>query len=97
MTFRYIISYIKYFMFEEDIIMEKILLSLPKHLAARMRAAIPSRQRSKVMAHLLEEEIARREQKLYECALALEKDKALSQEMAEWDITLKDGIDDEPR
>lgn len=72
--------------------MEKILVSLPDQLANRMRSAIPARQRSKVFAHLIEEEVDRRERVLYECAMAVEKDKALRQEMGEWDITLNDGM-----
>ncbi len=77
--------------------MEKVLLSVPDQLAVRMRAAIPARQRSKVITLLIEKEVTRRERKLYECALALEQDKALNTEMAEWDSTLKDGLDNEPR
>lgn len=76
--------------------MEKILISLPTELAARLRAAIPTRQRSKTIVHLLEEEIAKREQALYECALAVENDKKLGKEMKEWDdATLTDGLNDE--
>jgi hypothetical protein len=37
-------------------------------------------------------EIKKREQLLYECAVAVEKDHALNQEMKEWNITLQDGI-----
>ena len=37
--------------------MSKILLSIPDGIASRMRAAIPHRQRSKVMVRLLETEI----------------------------------------
>lgn len=72
--------------------MEKILVSLPDKIASRMRAVIPSRQRSKVITTLIEKEIQQREQKLYECALAVEKDEALNQEMTEWDVTLWDGL-----
>jgi len=75
--------------------MEKILISLPDQLASRMRSAIPARQRSKVLAHLIEEEIDRREKALYECALAVEQDKALTKDMSEWDVTLDDGLNDD--
>jgi hypothetical protein len=75
--------------------MEKVLISLPDQLAARMRAAIPQRQRSKIFTHLIEEEIERREHALYECALAVEQDASLHKEMAEWDITLSDGLSEE--
>lgn len=75
--------------------MEKVLISLPDRLAARLRATIPPRQRSRVITHLIEEEIDRRERALYECALAVEQDTALKKEMAEWDITLADGLNEE--
>lgn len=75
--------------------MEKVLVSLQGQLAVRMRATMPARQRSKIIAHLIEDEVARREKSLYECARAVEKDSALRKEMKEWDVTVKDGINDE--
>ena len=72
--------------------MEKILISLPDQLANRMRSAIPARQRSKIFTRLIEKEVDKREKALYECALAVEKDGALREEMEEWDITLNDGL-----
>jgi len=75
--------------------MSKVLISMPDQLANRMRAAIPARQRSKVIAHLIEEEVKRREQSLYECASEVEKDSSLNDEMKDWDATLQDGLDDE--
>jgi len=77
--------------------MEKVLISMPDQLAMRMKAAIPMRQRSKTIAHLIEEEVAKREKRLYECAAAVEKDSTLRREMKDWDITLQDGLDDESR
>jgi hypothetical protein len=75
--------------------MQKVLFSLPDDLVARMRASIPPKQRSKVVAYLLEEEIKRREQALYQCALEVEADEALQEEMKDWEATLGDGIEDE--
>ena len=75
--------------------MSKILISIPDKIASRMRAAIPQRQRSKVIAHLIEKEVERREKALYECALAVQKDTDLNNEMKDWDITLQDGLSDE--
>ncbi len=75
--------------------MTKVLISVPDKLAVRMRAAIPPRQRSKIITHLIEKEISRREQALYNCAVAVEKDATLNAEMQEWDTTLTDGINDE--
>ena len=75
--------------------MHKILVSIPDQLAIRLRAAIPSRQRSKTISHLIEDEVAKREKLLYECAALVEKDLALNNEMKEWDTTSKDGLDNE--
>ena len=36
-----------------------------------------------------------REKALYECACAVEADDALQEEMAEWDITSGDGVNNE--
>jgi len=75
--------------------MHKILISLPDQLVIRMRTTIPERQRSKIVATLLEAEILKREKSLYECALAVEKDMALKADMAAWNITISDGLSDE--
>jgi len=72
--------------------MHKVLISIPDDLAYRLRVSIPARQRSKIIASLLEKEINQREKNLYTCALAVEKDTALNKEMDEWDITSNDGL-----
>jgi metal-responsive CopG/Arc/MetJ family transcriptional regulator len=41
--------------------MEKVLISLPDDLVRRMRVVIPNRQRSKVVAALLEKEVEQRD------------------------------------
>lgn len=74
--------------------MKKVLISVPDKLAIRMRAAIPARQRSKTITHLIEKEILRREEALYNCAAAVEKETKLNEEMQEWDSTLMDGLDE---
>jgi transcriptional regulator CtsR len=75
--------------------MNKVLISIPDNIAQRMRAAIPQKQRSKIIVKLIEKEVERREKALYECALAVEQDAALNKEMKEWDVTLQDGLQDE--
>jgi len=75
--------------------MHKILISLPSQLVNRMRTTIPERQRSKILASLLEAEIIKREKALYECALAVENDETLKSDLAAWDVTLEDGLKDE--
>jgi hypothetical protein len=75
--------------------MSKVLISIPDDIAVRMKAAIPQRQRSKVIVRLIEMEINKREKALYECAAAVENDALLNDEMNDWDITLQDGMNDE--
>lgn len=75
--------------------MAKILISLPDQLAARMKATIPERQRSKIIVFLLQTEVEQREKALYECALAVEKDKTLKADMESWDSTVGDGLTDD--
>lgn len=75
--------------------MQKILVSLPDELAQRLRAVIPNRQRSKVVASLLEREVAQREKALYQCACDVEADESLNAEMAEWNGTVEDGLESE--
>ncbi|EHL28954.1 hypothetical protein [Legionella drancourtii] len=75
--------------------MSKVLISMPDKIASRMRASIPQKQRSKVIVELIEKEIERREKALYECAVDVEQDHKLNQEMNDWDVTLQDGLADE--
>ncbi len=75
--------------------MQKILFSLPDALVMQMRAYIPSKQRSKVVTQLLEKELKRREQALYKCALDVEADESLNDEIKDWEIAQNDGLDNE--
>jgi hypothetical protein len=45
-----------------------------------------------LIAKLLEDEVGKREQELYQAALAVEQDEELGAEMKEWDATVGDGI-----
>ena len=76
--------------------MNKVLISIPDDIASRMRAAIPQRQRSKVIVRLIEAELDKREKALYACAVAVENDAPLNDEMKAWDITLQDGMNNGP-
>jgi hypothetical protein len=71
----------------------KVLVSIPDSLYTRMMATIPPRQRSKLIAKLLEDEVKKREQELYQAALAVEQDEELNAEMKDWDVTMGDGIE----
>lgn len=74
----------------------KVMFSFSGELVARMKASIPSRERSKVIAALLEQEVAAREKKLYLSAKSLEESAGLNEEMAVWDKEFsKDGLDDD--
>ena len=76
----------------------KVMFSLSDQLVLRMRASIPSRDRSRVVADLLEKEIAAREQKLFQCAKELEESVGLKNEMALWDSEFSnDGLVDDAK
>lgn len=76
--------------------MHKMLISVSDQLAIRLRSIIPARQRSHIIAQLIEKEIEKREKKLYECAVEVEKDEDLNQEMMQWENrTLQDGLEHE--
>lgn len=53
----------------------------------RMRATNPRKQH---------QEVLRSAKALYQSAIEVEKDSALNKEMLEWDLTLRDGLDEEP-
>ena len=72
----------------------KVMFSFPDQLVTRMKASIPSRDRSRVMSILLEKEIDMREQHLYLFAKELEESQGLRDEMATWGNEFgQDGLD----
>ncbi|MDF1684953.1 MAG: hypothetical protein P1U36_09920 [Legionellaceae bacterium] len=72
--------------------MQKVLFSLPDEDVRRFRLLVPAKQRSEVVAKVLKKELDKREKALYECALAVEQDEALNEEMLDWDVTINDGL-----
>jgi hypothetical protein len=73
----------------------KVMFSFPDKLVIRMKATIPPRERSRVLAALLENEISKREEKLYACAKELEESAGLRKEMLAWDNEFnEDGLED---
>ena len=75
--------------------MTKIIFSLPDNLIARMKTSIPVDERNHVLIRLLEQEIAMREQTIYQHALLLEANKELRDEMIKWDNNfIDDGLDE---
>ena len=75
--------------------MQKILISMPANLLSRLRATIPERQRSKFIAAVVEKELKKREEVLYQCALEVEKNDALNSEMSDWDVSVADGLEND--
>lgn len=75
---------------------EQLLLRLPEELVRRFRRAVPSRERSLFVQHLLEQALSRADDDddpLYLAALAAEQDAKLNAEMAEWETaTAADGL-----
>lgn len=70
----------------------RLTLSLPDSLARRFLATVPNRQRSAVVARLIEEELRRHEQRLEAACLAANDDLVLEAEIDEWQA-----FDDAPR
>lgn len=70
----------------------RLTLSLPDSLARRFLATVPSRQRSSVVARLIEDELRRHEQRLEGACLAANEDASLEAEIDEWQA-----FDDRPR
>lgn len=79
---------------------ERLLLPLPEDLVSRSKRVIPTRERSTVVRHLLEQALPPETDEtdsLYLAALAVEQDSVLAAEMADWEAaTLADGLADKP-
>jgi hypothetical protein len=77
---------------------QQLLLRLPEELVRRFRRAVPGRERSLFVQHLLEQALPAEDSDddpLYRAALEVERDSQLNTEMAEWEsATLGDGLDD---
>ena len=80
------------------IVPTSILVRLPEELAARLRAAVPARQRNKFIADLVAQALARHEDELARIADAVNKDEqepALLSELEAWErTTRRDGLDE---
>ena len=62
----------------------RITLSIPDKVARRFQAAVPARQRSRLVTRLLEQELTERDNSLAAACRAANRDKALEQEVSEW-------------
>ncbi len=74
--------------------MTQLLIHLPDHLAARFRFLVPAKQRSKYIAHLLEDDLQKQDDDLRLCAMEIEQDDNINKMMSDWDIVSGDGIDE---
>jgi len=77
--------------------MTQLLIRLPDELVKRFKRNVSVRQRSKFVERLLEQALppgdAGDDDPLYQAALAVEKERDLSAEMAEWEAaTVDDGL-----
>jgi hypothetical protein len=71
----------------------RVTLSIPDATARRFRAAVPSRRRSQVVAHLIEQELAKRDDALAAACRAANGDAALAREIDEWQA-FDDGLEE---
>ena len=69
----------------------RVTLSLPTEIARRFQATVPPRQRSRLVARLLAEELQKRERALAAACVAANKDKPLAAEIDEWQ-QVEDGL-----
>ena len=75
-----------------------MLIRLPEEVASRFRSLIPARQRNKFLADLVAKAVADQESDLEKIAAAVtleeSNDRELQQELADWQQTNVDGLDD---
>jgi hypothetical protein len=72
---------------------EQLLLRLPEELVRRFRSAVPRRERSSFVQHLLEQALPRvngEDDPLYRAALEVDRNAQLNAEMAEWESAIAD-------
>ena len=75
-----------------------MLIRLPDDVVSRFRSLIPARQRNKFLADLVAKAVADQESDLEKIAAAVtleeSNDRELQQELADWQQTNADGLDD---
>jgi hypothetical protein len=62
----------------------RMTLSIPDVVAHRFQAAVPARQRSRLVTRLLEQELSERDNSLAAACRAANRDQALVREIDEW-------------
>lgn len=71
----------------------RMTLSIPDVVAHRFQAAVPARQRSRLVTRLLEHELSERDSSLAAVCRAANRDHALGREIDEWQ-SFEDGIEE---
>lgn len=71
----------------------RLTLSIPDAIAYRFQVAVPPRQRSKLVARLLEQTLAEREDSLAAACRAANRDTVLNKETDEWQA-FDDGVNE---
>lgn len=71
----------------------RMTLSIPDVVARRFQVVVPARQRSQLVARLLEQEMSMYDNALAAACREANRDKALEQEIAQWQA-FDDGIAD---
>ena len=66
-------------------------LSIPDAVAHRFQAAVPARQRSRLITRLLQQELSERDNALASACRAANRDEVLQREIDEWQ-SFDDGI-----
>ena len=70
----------------------RITLSIPDAVAHRFQAAVPARQRSRMVTRLLEQELSERDDSLAAACRAANRDQSLDREIDEWQAFDDDGV-----
>ena len=77
---------------------QQILIRLPEEVAAKLKAAVPARQRNKFVAELVATAIARHEDALAKIATAVtneeKRNPTIAQETRDWEATVGDGLEE---
>ena len=77
---------------------QQILIRLPEDVAAKLKAAVPARQRNKFVAELVATAVARHEDKLAKIAAAVtseeKRNSKIAQETRDWEVSVGDGLDE---
>ena len=79
-----------------SMVTQSLLVRLPAELARRLKRQVPARRRNAFVQQLLQQALASQsDAALYRVALEVEQDERLTAEMAEWDVTIADGLEAE--